>query len=119
MAELTLTQDNFAAEVEQFEGIVLVDFWAPWCGPCRMVAPVIERIEATYANNTKVKIGKIDIDQNPDIADKYGIRSIPALKIFAKGIVAEQKVGVQPEPVIVQMIEKGLQTLSNTPSTIN
>lgn len=117
MAELTLTKENFAREVEQFDGVVLVDFWAPWCGPCRMVGPTVERVAESYAENANVKVGKLDIDQDPEIADKYGIRSIPALKVFSHGSVKSQLVGVQPEPAIKQMVEAELQSLTSTPQT--
>jgi len=88
------TDDNFDSEVLKAEGAVLVDFWAPWCGPCRQIAPVIEELAK---ENPGVKIGKVNIDDNPGSAERFGVSSIPTLMVFRDGQVAESFVGVRPK----------------------
>jgi len=90
---VTLTQDNFAAEVLKASTPVLVDFWAEWCGPCKMIAPVLDELAEEYAG--KVKIGKVNIDQQQGLAAQYGVRAIPTLLLFHKGEVADQMVGLR------------------------
>jgi thioredoxin 1 len=90
---VTLTQDNFAQEVLQSPAPVLVDFWAEWCGPCKMIAPVLNELADEY--DGRVKIGKVNIDEQQSLATEYGIRAIPTLLVFNKGQVADQVVGAR------------------------
>ena len=88
---VTLTQDNFPNEALTSGTPVLVDFWAEWCGPCKMIAPVLDELAGEYQG--KVKIGKVNIDENPGLATQYGIRAIPTLLVIKNGQVTEQMVG--------------------------
>ncbi len=90
---VTLTQENFAAEVLKASEPVLVDFWAEWCGPCKMIGPVLDELAEEY--NGKVKIGKVNIDQQQGLAAEYGVRAIPTLLLFHQGQVADQMVGLR------------------------
>lgn len=101
MAEITLTKDNFEAEVLQSELPVLVDFWASWCGPCKMVGPVVAEIAAEYEG--KVKVGKVNVDDEPELAQQFGIMSIPSLKFFKGGEVVNQVIGAVPKDAITAM----------------
>jgi thioredoxin 1 len=107
MKALEITDANFAAEVEQSNIPVLIDFWAVWCGPCKMIAPIVEELASEYEG--KIKIGKLDVDNNPNVAMKFGIRSIPTLLLFKDGKVVDQIVGAVPKPQIVQKLEAQLQ----------
>jgi thioredoxin 1 len=95
MKPIELTDANFDAEVLKSDKPVLVDFWAEWCGPCKMIAPVVEEIANEL--DGKLKVGKVDVDSNQQVAMKFGIRSIPTLLVFKGGKVAEQLVGAVPK----------------------
>ena len=101
MSVLTITQDNFEKEVLNSEKAVLVDFWASWCGPCRMMSPIVDEIAEERED---IVVGKINVDEEPELATAYGIMSIPTLLIFKKGEVAEQIVGVRPKQQILDII---------------
>ncbi len=106
MAELHLTQSNWEDEVLSSDIPVLVDFWAPWCGPCRMVAPVVAEIAEEYQG--KLKVGRLNTDEEPEIAVRYGIMSIPTLMIFKNGEVADQIIGAVPKEYLIEKLEQVL-----------
>ena len=101
MAEIILTESNFESEVLKSDVPVLVDFWATWCGPCRMLAPTIAKIAEEQQG--KIKVGKIDVDEEPVLAARFGISSIPTLMVFKNGLVVKSAVGVQPKSAIEAM----------------
>lgn len=100
------TDDGFDAEVLQSEKAVLVDFWAEWCGPCKMVAPLLDEVAEEYAD--RVTIAKLDIDKNPNTPSKYGIRSIPTLLLFKDGVVAAQKLGAMSKSQLNEFLDSNL-----------
>ncbi len=100
---ITFTDENFEAEVISSDLPVLVDFWAEWCGPCKMIAPAVEELANEFEG--KAKIGKLDVDSNQNVAAKYGIRSIPSLLIFKGGEVVESIVGAVPKNAIQAKLE--------------
>ncbi len=102
--EKTLTDANFQAEVLQSKQPVLVDFWAEWCGPCRMLGPVIEKISG--ANAGRITVGKMNVDENPNTPQKYGIQGIPTIIFFKDGEVAKQLVGFQAQDKIQKAIDE-------------
>lgn len=103
---LKFTDDSFENDVLNANEPVLVDFWAEWCGPCRMVGPVVEELAGEYEG--KAKIGKVNVDENPEISMKYGIRSIPSLLIFKDGEVVDQIVGAVPKTQLKKQLEAQL-----------
>jgi len=104
---IELTDDSFEEEVLNADNPVLVDFWAEWCGPCRMVGPIVEELANEYEG--KAKVGKVDVDSNPSISTKYGIRSIPSLLIFKDGEVVDQIIGVVPKSKLRKQLEAQLE----------
>jgi len=107
MAEpVAVTAETFEEEVVKSPLPVLVDFWAEWCGPCKRVAPVVENVGQKYEG--KLKIAKVDIDANVELADRYAIRSIPTLLLFKDGSVIDKVVGYVPEAALVEHVERAL-----------
>ena len=100
--EITLTKTNFEVEVLKSDKPVLVDFWAPWCGPCRMLAPVLAEVAAEKGD--KIKVGKVNVDENPELAAQYGISGIPAILLFKDGKVAATSVGFKPKAELESFI---------------
>ena len=105
MAVVEITKDNFESEVLNSEKIVLVDFWASWCGPCRMVSPIVDEIAEEMP---EIKVGKVNVDEEGELALKFQVMSIPSLFIFKNGEIVEQSVGAKPKNQIIEMIEKAL-----------
>lgn len=103
-AAAAVTDETFKQEVLESNVPVLVDFWAPWCGPCRMVAPVVDEIAEQYSG--QVKVVKVNTDENPSVASQYGIRSIPTLMIFKGGQRVDMVVGAVPKTTLASTLEK-------------
>ena len=101
---LTLNQDNFKAEVLDYQGVAMVDFWAPWCGPCRMVAPIIDQLAEEYEG--KVKIGKVNTDENLALSTQYQIMTIPTMLVFKDGKVVDTINGALPKQRIAAVLDK-------------
>ncbi|HEY9842901.1 MAG TPA: thioredoxin [Candidatus Obscuribacterales bacterium] len=106
MSVQEVTDQNFEAEVLKAELPVLVDFWAPWCGPCRLISPLVEELSNEYAG--KLKVVKLNTDDNPDTATSYHISGIPSLLLFKAGQVADQKVGAVPKAMLQDMVSQHL-----------
>ena len=103
MSVLTITAENFEAEVLQSTKPVLVDFWAAWCGPCRMFSPIVD--EFAEENPEAVKVGKLNVDEQPDLAGRYGVMSIPTAILFKNGEPAATLVGLQPKAALEELIK--------------
>lgn len=103
MAIIQLTSDNFENEVLKSDKPVLVDFYADWCGPCKMMAPVVDQIAE---ENEDIKVGKINVDDEQDIASKYGVMSIPTIGFFKNGDIVEKSIGAKPKAELLKMIGK-------------
>ncbi|SHH01852.1 thioredoxin [Butyrivibrio fibrisolvens DSM 3071] len=103
MAVIQLTSDNFETEVLNSDKPVLVDFYADWCGPCKMMAPVVDQIAE---ENDDIKVGKINVDDEQDLAAKYGVMSIPTIGFFKNGDIVEKSVGAKPKSELLKMIGK-------------
>jgi thioredoxin 1 len=104
---LELTDSNFEELVLKSDKPVLVDFWAEWCGPCRMVAPIVSEIATEYEG--KAVVGKLDVDSNPEVAQRFGIRNIPTILFFKNGEIADKQVGAVPKSVLTTKIENLLK----------
>lgn len=103
---LTLNVDNFETKVLSSNGVALVDFWAVWCGPCRAIAPAVEQLSEEFAG--RAVVGKVNVDDSPEISVKYGIRNIPTLLFFKDGKVVDKQVGAVPKSVLRKKLEKHL-----------
>jgi thioredoxin 1 len=103
---LAVTDESFDQEVLNSEVPVLVDFWAAWCGPCRMIAPTVDQLAVEYAG--KLKVVKVDVDQNPDISGRLGVMSIPTLMVFKGGQMVERIMGAVPKPAILARLKPHL-----------
>ena len=104
MAEITITKDNFEQEVVNSAQPVLVDFWAAWCGPCKMLSPVISELAEEYEG--KVKVGKVNVDEQPELAAAFNVASIPMVVLFKDGKVADASVGYRPKQQLEEMIKE-------------
>jgi thioredoxin 1 len=103
---ITLTDDSFDEQIKKLQGPVLVDFWAAWCAPCKMIAPSLEEIADEMAGD--VNVAKVNVDEHGDVANRFGIRSIPTLVVFKDGKVVDQMIGAVPKAQIVDLIRKHL-----------
>ena len=101
MAVITITKENFAQEVLQSEKPVLLDFWASWCGPCRMLSPIVDEVAEERSD---VKVGKVNVDEQPELAGEFGVMSIPTLLVFEQGKLVNQAVGARPKAGVLALL---------------
>ena len=101
MAVVTITKENFEQEVLQSTKSVLLDFWASWCGPCRMLSPVVDEVAE---ERTDVKVGKVNVDEQPELAGQFGVMSIPTLLVFEQGKLVRQAVGARPKAGVLDLL---------------
>ena len=101
MAVITITKENFAQEVLQSEKPVLLDFWASWCGPCRMLSPIVDEVADERGD---VKVGKVNVDEQPELAGEFGVMSIPTLLVFEQGKLVRQAVGARPKASVLELL---------------
>ena len=101
MSAININQHNFYSEVMNSDKPVLLDFWAPWCGPCRRVVPIVEEIAA---ERDDIKVGKINVDEQPELAARFGVMSIPTLVVMKEGKIGSQSMGARPKPAILAML---------------
>jgi thioredoxin 1 len=101
MAVVTITKENFEAEVLQSAQPVLLDFWATWCGPCRMLSPIVDEVAEERAD---VKVGKVNVDEEPELASQFGVMSIPTLLVFENGKLVNQSVGAKPKAAVLALL---------------
>ena len=101
MAVVTITKENFEQEVLQSEKPVLLDFWASWCGPCRMLSPIVDEVAE---ERTDVKVGKVNVDEQPELAGEFGVMSIPTLLVFEQGKLVRQAVGARPKASVLDLL---------------
>ena len=102
MSVIDITKENIKEEVAEYKGTVLLDFWAPWCGPCRMVVPIVEEIAR---ENPDIKVGKINVDEEPELASQFKVMSIPSLFVMKDGKIVNQSMGAQPKKQILAMLK--------------
>ena len=101
MAVITITKENFEQEVLHSDKPVLLDFWASWCGPCRMLSPIVDEVAE---ERTDVKVGKVNVDQQPELAGEFGVMSIPTLLVFENGKLVRQAVGARPKAAVLDLL---------------
>ena len=101
MSAININKNNFQNEVMNSDRPVLLDFWAPWCGPCRMVVPIVEEIAAERSD---IKVGKINVDEQPELASQFGVMSMPTLVVMKDGKIVNQAMGARPKPAILAML---------------
>ena len=103
---VTVTDDTFADQIEASSGLAVIDFWATWCAPCRLIAPIIDELATEYKD--QVNVGKLDVDHNPNVAARFGVRSIPSVLFFKDGEHVDTIVGAVPKPVLEQKVREHL-----------
>jgi len=104
---LTITDSEFADQIEGGSGLTMVDFWAEWCGPCRLIAPIVEELAGEYKDKG-LTVGKLDVDSNPQVSARFGVRSIPSILFFKDGQHVDTVVGAVPRPMLEQKIQEHL-----------